>query len=55
MSTMGVFIGLKKGFDTNNLYISVKKLQHYGVRGVAFEWINSYSGIRKQYPYMHSR
>ena len=49
MSSIGVFIYLKKAFDALNNGILVKKLEHYGIRGIASKWIISYLAIRKQY------
>ena len=35
--SIGVFIDLSKTFDTINLDILIKKLNSYGIRGVALE------------------
>ena len=47
--TVGVFIHLKKAFDTINHNLLLKKLAHYGVRGVANKWLASYLSNRKPY------
>ena len=45
----GVFIDLKKAFDTVDHEMLVKKLNFYGVLGVGNDWIKSYPTNRKQF------
>lgn len=47
--TIGVFIDLKKAFDTLDHSILSSKLHTYGVRGVVLDWLSSYLANRQQY------
>ena len=47
--TVGIYIDLSKPFDTVNHQILLDKLQHYGIRGIAFDWFSDDLKIRQQF------
>ena len=49
----GVFIDLKKAFNTVNHDILLHKLEHYGIRESVLAWFKSYLSDREQYIHLN--
>ncbi len=52
--TVGVFLDLKKAFDTIDYGLLMMKLERYGIRGKAFAWIKSCLDDRHQFVQMNN-
>ena len=50
----GVYIDLKKAFDTVSHKILLTKLEHYGIRGLALNWFSSYLSNRSQFVFINN-
>ena len=47
--TVGIFLNLSEAFDTVNHRILLDNFEHYGIRGLALEWIKCHLYNRHQY------
>ena len=53
--TCAIALDIKKAFDSVNHTILLKKLSHYGIRGVCYKLFESYLTNRQQYVYVNNR
>lgn len=49
--TLGIFVHLKKAFDTIDHKLLMNKLEQYGIKGRAYSWLESY--LDNIYQYVH--
>ena len=53
-TTARVFLDLSKAFDTIDDQILFGKLERYGIRGLALDWIKSFFSCRQQFVQFNS-
>ena len=49
LHTISIFLDLEKAFDTIDHPLLLRKLWHYGIRGIANHWLSNYLTGRKKY------
>ena len=50
-----VFINLQKAFDTVDHKILLSKINHYGIKGIPYEWFKSYLTNRQQFTTVNNK
>src|SRR6218665_3850001 len=50
--SLGVFFDISKAFDTVNHKLLIKKLEYFGIRGIAKSWFEDYLSQRTQYVFL---
>ena len=53
--TCGAFIDLQKAFDTVDHKILLSKMNHYGIKGIPYEWFKSYLTNRQQFTTVNNK
>ena len=51
----GVFLDLQEAFDTVDHKILLSKINHYGIKGIPYEWFKSYLTNRQQFTTVNNK
>ena len=54
-TTISIFLDFQKAFDCVDHRILLGKMYHYGIRGVVYNWFQSYLSNRSQYVYANKK